>query len=112
MFTFGAVTPAAAASLAATWTCSSCSKNRFADSNERDRAYALRGHCGQLTPMLLEIVLVAERILHQPEALGAALNLKLATRLIHGEDIRPDLPSFDAATYVRSIVHQPYFSYI
>jgi hypothetical protein len=57
------------------------------------------------------IVLVGERGLRQPNGIGAALNLKLATRLLYGEDIRRDLPSYDAETYVRSVVHTPYLSY-
>ncbi len=61
--------------------------------------------------MMLEIVLVGERGLRQPEGVGPALNLKLATRLLYGEDIRPGLPPYDADTYVRSVVHTPYLSY-
>ncbi|MFG1813864.1 nucleotidyltransferase domain-containing protein [Kribbella sp. NPDC049174] len=86
-------------------------KDRFADSAEYERARALSEHCGQLTPMLLEILLVGERGLRQPSGVGAALNLKLATRHLYGEDIRAELPSYDADTYVRSVVHTPYVSY-
>jgi len=86
-------------------------KDRFADRDEYDRAQALSAHCGRLTPMLLEILLVGERVLRQPEGVSAALNLKLATRLLYGEDIRPGLPSYDEAAYVRSVVHTPYASY-
>ncbi|MEQ4209619.1 nucleotidyltransferase domain-containing protein [Actinopolymorpha sp. B9G3] len=86
-------------------------KDRFADVAEYERAQALCRHCARLTPMLLEILLSGERGLRRPDALGAVLGLKLATRLLHGEDIRPELPLFDADTYVRSVVHTPYFSY-
>lgn len=86
-------------------------KDRFTDSAEYDRAQALGGHCARLTPMLLEIIFAGERVLRRPEGVGAALNLKLATRLLYGEDIRPDLPPFDADTYVRSVIHTPYVSY-
>jgi hypothetical protein len=86
-------------------------KDRFADPAEYERTQALSAHCARLTPMLLEIVLVGERGLRQPDGIGAALNLKLGTRLLYGEDIRPDLPPFDAETYVRSVVHTPYLSY-
>jgi hypothetical protein len=86
-------------------------KDRFTDLAEYDRAQALCGHCARLTPMLLEIILTGERVLRRTEGIGAALNLKLATRLLYGEDIRPELPPFDADTYVRSVIHTPYLSY-
>lgn len=86
-------------------------RDRFTDRAEYERARGLSEHCGRLTPMLLEIILVGERGLRGPDGVGAALNLKLATRLLHGEDIRPDLPPYDADTYVRSVVHTPYVSY-
>ncbi len=86
-------------------------KDRFTEPAEYERAQALSAHCARLTPMLLEIILVGERGLRQPSGISAALNLKLATRLLYGEDIRPDLPLYDAETYVRSVVHTPYLSY-
>lgn len=86
-------------------------KDRFADRDEYDRAHALCGHCARLAPVLLEIVLTGERGLRRPDAVAVALNLKLATRLLYGDDIRAELPAFDADTYVRSVVHTPYFSY-
>lgn len=86
-------------------------KERFADADEFERARALSDHCGRLSPVLLELVLTGERGLRGPEGVGAALNLKLATRLLYGEDIRAELPPFDADTYVRSVVHTPYLSY-
>jgi hypothetical protein len=86
-------------------------KDRFADPAEYERAQALSAHCARLTPVLLEVILVGERGLRQPDGIGAALNLKLATRLLYGEDIRAELPLYDAETYVRSVVHTPYLSY-
>ncbi|GAA2756371.1 nucleotidyltransferase domain-containing protein [Actinopolymorpha rutila] len=86
-------------------------KDHFADVPEYDRARALTVHCAQLTPVLLEIVVSGERGFRRPEAFSAALDLKLGTRLLHGEDIRAELPAFDADAYVRSVVHTPYYSY-
>lgn len=86
-------------------------RDRFADVPEYERAQALCAHCARLTPMMLEILLTGEHGLRRQEALSAALNLKLATRLLYGEDIRPELPPFDTDTYVRSVIHTPYFSY-
>lgn len=86
-------------------------KDRFADVAEYQQARALSDHCAQLTPMPLEIIMSGERGLRRPDGIGAALNLKLATRILYGEDIRPALPPFDADTYVRSVIHTPYLSY-
>ncbi|MEV0289544.1 MULTISPECIES: nucleotidyltransferase domain-containing protein [unclassified Kribbella] len=85
-------------------------KDRFVD-GEYERAKALVSHCARLAPVLLEVVLVGERGLRRPEGIGIALNLKLSTRLLYGEDIRPELPPYDADTYVRSVVHTPFLSY-
>lgn len=86
-------------------------KDRFVDGVEGKRAQQLVDHCGRLTPMLLEVVLIGERRLRDPDALYAAVDLKLGTRLLYGEDIRPRLPAIDADAYVREIVHTPYYSY-
>jgi hypothetical protein len=86
-------------------------KNHFVDGEEWERARALSGHCARIAPVLLEIVLGGERGVFAPEGLSAALDLKLGTRLLYGEDIRPQLPGFDAEGYTRSVVHTPYFSY-
>ena len=61
--------------------------------------------------MLVEVVLIGERQLGDPDALDAALDVRLGTRLLYGEDIRPKLPAFDADAYVRAVVHTPYYSY-
>lgn len=86
-------------------------EDRFTGRAECDRAQALSSHCAQLTSMPLEIALAGECALRRPDGIGAALNLKFATRLLYGEDIRPELPPFDADTYVRSVIHTPYFSF-
>lgn len=86
-------------------------KDHFADAEEWERARDLSRHCARISPILLEIVLAGERGVFAPEGLSAALDLKLGTRLLYGEDIRPRLPGFDADGYARSVVHTPYFSY-
>lgn len=65
----------------------------------------------RLCSVLLEIIVIGERGLRRTDAVDASLNLKLATRLLAGEDIRPELPAFDADTYLRSVIHTPYGSY-
>lgn len=40
-----------------------------------------------------------------------ALQLKLASRPVYGQDIRPRLPDLQVDAYVRAVVHAPYFSY-
>ena len=78
---------------------------------EADQARRLAGHCARLSPILLEIIVVSEHQLAQEANLPLALNLKLATKLVYGEDIRDDLPDFDADTYLRLVIHTPYHSY-
>jgi predicted nucleotidyltransferase len=86
-------------------------KDRFQEPDEAERADRLRDDCAHASPVLLEAIVVSERRLREPSALALALNLKLATRLVHGDDIRPALPEFDATAYVRAVVHAPYHSY-
>lgn len=85
-------------------------KDRFVTEDEYYRAHDLNKYCEQISPILLECVLVGELGLRRNIYL--ALNLKFSTRLLHGDDIRPDLPPYDRDSYVRSVVHTPYFSYM
>jgi hypothetical protein len=43
--------------------------------------------------------------------LGLGATAMFASRLVYGEDIRPQLPDPPADEYVRAVVHAPYFSY-
>ena len=86
-------------------------RDQFADRDEYDRARDLADHCARISPVLLEIVLVGERILREPLGFNTALNLKLATRLLYGDDIRLGLPDYNADQYRRSVVHTPFNSY-
>lgn len=85
-------------------------KDRFATEEEYYRAHELNTYCVQISPILLECVLVGELGLRR--STYAALNLKLSTKLLFGEDIRPELPPFDPDSYVRSVVHTPSYSYL
>lgn len=84
--------------------------DRFADRAEFDRARALADHCARLSPILLEIIVIGERILQLPEGVSTALDLKLGTRLVYGVDVRPGLPPFEPVSYRRSVVHTPFNS--
>lgn len=84
-------------------------KNRFATEAEYYRAHSLNEHLTALSPILLECLLLGELGLQRN--IGLALNLKLATRLLYGQDIRAGLPEFAPERYVRDVVHTPYFSY-
>lgn len=81
------------------------------DPEEARRANQLAGHCALLSPILLEILVVSQRQLAREDNLPIALNLKLATRLLYGMDIRPGLPEFDGDTYQRLMAHAPYLTY-
>lgn len=86
-------------------------QGQFADRAEFDRARALSDHCAQLSPILLEIIVIGERILQLSEGVSTALDLKLGTRLLYGVDVRPGLPEFEPDSYRRSVVHTPFNSY-
>jgi hypothetical protein len=78
---------------------------------EAERAGALCAACALLSPVQLEVVVVSENQLRRPANRALALQLKLRTRLLHGEDIRADLPAWSRDAYVRSVVDAPCFSY-
>lgn len=84
---------------------------RFIDREEGERASHLCESCARMSPVLLEVQLIGERRLYDPDALDAALDLQLGTRLLFGTDLRAGLPGFDAARYVSNVVHTPYYSY-
>jgi hypothetical protein len=86
-------------------------KDAFIEPAEAEKARDICGHCALLSPILLEILVVSERQLHREDNLVAALQLKLASRPVYGQDIRPQLPDLRADAYVRAVVHAPYFSY-
>lgn len=86
-------------------------RDRFADRAEFDRARALADHCAQLSPILLEIIVIGEAVLQLPEAVSTALDFKLGTRLVYGTDVRPGLPDFEPDGYLRSVIHTPFNSY-
>ncbi len=87
-------------------------KEQFADRDDFDRARNLVDHCARLSSVLLEGIVLGEKILRHPQAVSTALNLKLGTRLLYGEDVRAGLPHFDAAGYLRSVIHTPMNSYL
>jgi Nucleotidyltransferase domain len=86
-------------------------KEAFVDPGEAERAREVCGACALLSPILLEIIVISERQLWRDDNLVVALQLKLASRLVHGEDIRPDLPELRVDSYVREVAHAPYHSY-
>ncbi|GAB3748412.1 nucleotidyltransferase domain-containing protein [Microlunatus parietis] len=85
--------------------------DQFVDRAEFDRARALADHCARLSPVLLEIIVIGERVLRLPEAVSTALDFKLGTRLVYGTDVRPGLPEFEPDSYRRSVIHTPFNSY-
>jgi hypothetical protein len=86
-------------------------KDAFVEPAEAEKARSICRHCARLSPILLEILVVSEQQLHREDNLVIALQLKLASRPVSGQDIRPQLPDLQADAYVRAVVHTPYFSY-
>lgn len=84
-------------------------KDRLEDQAESERAYALARALNDLSPVLLEVIVIGEQGLRENGSL--AVDAKLGTQHIYGEDIRDALPDFDEAAYLRAVVHTPYFSY-
>jgi hypothetical protein len=83
----------------------------FVEPAEAKKARDICGNCALLSPLVLEILVVSERQLQREDNLVIALQLKLASRPAYGQDIRPQLPEFQADTYVRAVVDAPYFNY-
>lgn len=86
-------------------------KDRFADRAEAERAEALNSACAQISPVVLETLLIGENRLYDNDALEAALDIRLAARLLYGADLRSTLPAFDAPQYVRCVIHTPCNAY-
>jgi hypothetical protein len=86
-------------------------KDAFVEPAEAKKARDICGHCALLSPLLLEILVVSERLLQREDNLVIALQLKLASRPAYGQDIRPQLPDLQADAYVRAVVDAPYFNY-
>lgn len=86
--------------------------DRFPDDRvEARRAWAVARSCALISPILLEIIVVSEQQLRLPDNHALAQNLKHASRLLHGQDIRRDLPELQPDAYLRSTVDAPYTSY-
>ena len=86
-------------------------KDTFVDSGEAARAQKVCEHCALLSPILLEIIVISEGGLQRDDNVVVALQLKLASRLVHGDDTRGELPEMRVEAYVREVVHTPYYSY-
>lgn len=86
-------------------------KDVFSDVAEYERASQLVEHCARISPVLLEVLLIGERRLHDSDAVEAAQDIRIGTRLLFGDDIRSVLDPLDVDAYVRSVVHTPYYSY-
>jgi nucleotidyltransferase-like protein len=86
-------------------------KDGFVERAEARRAGEAAGYCALLCSTPLEIIPLSEQQLRLEDNLVVALQLKLASRLVYGEDIRRDLPDMDTDAYVRAVAHTPYHSY-
>ena len=80
-------------------------RDRFADVAERRRADALAIACGDRGGVELDVVFLEEAAL----AGGADPIFKLASRLVHGEDIRATVPLLSIEAWTRDRMHAAYW---
>ncbi len=77
----------------------------FAGAVERQRATALATACADTSGVELDVVFLEEAAL----AGGAAPMFKLASRLVHGEDIRATVPLLSIEAWTRDRMHAAYW---
>ena len=80
-------------------------RDRFAGEAERQRAAALAAACADTSRVELDVVFLEEAAL----AGGADPMFKLASRLVHGEDIRATVPLLSIEAWTRDRMHAAYW---
>jgi hypothetical protein len=85
-------------------------KDHYRNPAESDRAQQLCAAIEALHPAIfLDLGYLSERSLQQADRVSVALQLKLSSCLIYGEDIRDQITAIPDARYVRDAMHIPYF---
>ncbi|MCU0533170.1 MAG: hypothetical protein MUD14_04645 [Hydrococcus sp. Prado102] len=82
-------------------------KEDFRDATEIKNAVNLCESCALMSPILLEIAPGGEVHLSRLECAGLALNFKLRTQFLYGEDIRNNITMPPSDAWVRWSVHAP-----
>jgi hypothetical protein len=86
-------------------------KDRYRDQAESDRAQQLCAAIEALHPAIfVDMGYLSEQSLRQADRISVALQLKMSSSLIYGEDIRDQITAIPDARYVRDAMHIPYFS--
>jgi hypothetical protein len=82
-------------------------KEDFRDATEIQNAVKLCESCALMSPILLEIAPGGEIHLSRSEHAGIALNFKLRTQFLYGEDIRNNIAMPPSDAWIRWAVHAP-----
>jgi hypothetical protein len=86
-------------------------KDDYHNPAESDRAQQLCAAIEALHPAIfLDLGYLSEQSLQQADRVSVALQLKMSSRLIYGEDIRDQITAIPDARYVRDAMHIPYFA--
>ncbi len=81
----------------------------YRDGGEEDRAVRLCQDCEAISGMLLELWVMSEERLAQPDRFGTALQLRFGSQLLYGEDVRGRLVVQADDRYVRWAMHVPVY---
>jgi len=85
-------------------------KDRYRDQAESDLAQQVCESIEALQPAIfVDMGYLSEQSLQQPDRVSAALQLKMSSCPIYGEDIRDKITATPDARYVRDAMHIPYF---
>jgi len=83
--------------------------DRYRDGTEEDRAIRLCQDCEAISGMLLELWVLSEERLEQPDRFGTALQLRFSSQFLYGEDVRGRLLVQADDRYVRWAMHVPIY---
>jgi len=81
----------------------------YRDGAEEDRAVRLGQDCEAISGMLLELWVMSEERLAQPDRFGTALQLRFSSQFLYGEDVRGRLVARADDRYVRWAMQVPVY---
>ena len=83
--------------------------DRYRDATEEDRAIQLCQDCEAISGRLLELWVISEERMMQPDRFGSALQLRFASQFLYGDDVRGRLMAPADDRYVRWAMHVPVY---